>query len=133
MSVGSYPKAITDNYSLRHVCFCSYELVHGCKCVQVCVWLASVLLISHQSSWCQTDCLSVNKQKATITHPSLARMCVYTSIYTHIAHVSLYVLHNVLSLVFFCVCCCTCMSAHQSYLLCVLAITCIHICRPTVF
>ena len=52
-SMGMYSNAITDNYSLRHVCCLTYEFVHVCKCV--CVWLASVVLISHQSSWCQTD------------------------------------------------------------------------------
>lgn len=58
-SMGMYSNAITDNYSLRHVCCLTYEFVHVCKCV--CVWLASVVLISHQSSWCQTDWLSDNK------------------------------------------------------------------------
>lgn len=47
-SMGMYSNAITDNYSLRHVCCLTYEFVHVCKCV--CVWLASVVLISHQSS-----------------------------------------------------------------------------------
>lgn len=69
---GRYPDAITNNYSPSHVFSSFYESVHVCECGHVCVWLASVLLISHQSSWCQTDCQSGNKQKATTSNgPSL--------------------------------------------------------------
>lgn len=44
---GRYPDAITDNHSLCHVCYSMYESVH------VCVWLASIVLISVKVTVCQ--------------------------------------------------------------------------------
>lgn len=64
---GRYPDAITDNHSLCHVCYSMYESVH------VCVWLASIVLIS----------VKVTVRKHGESNNQILHQCVCKLVYVH--------------------------------------------------